>query len=271
MPRLPSLTLQGMRLLRLTPLFAIITFTALWGHAGDIRKTCTPTSSTEPPLTRGYRLLQSYDDIAQEAQNTYSSDRRLKGRAYWDSNMNTLVLPYGRTTVKLPPKFTDGLGTHLTKSLQNRYVDGIIYSDMGHVHLLLPSDEWKKIKDENSLQAARLEKALTSPNLKALYHTAEMVQLKEGDFAKGSFPQDAWKLWRYFSRNLLASFDEESPLEVIWAGAKPIYNTVRTIPEMTEFSTLYFSANHNGCIPFSSAEGISFFDLTADSIPYEMN
>lgn len=235
----------------------------------EVSSRCTPFGNSEIPFERDYKFLNSKEAIDQEALAVYQGERRLKGRAYWDQSQGAYVLPYSRGEVKLTGNFINGLAAHFAKALENRYADAIIYPDMGHAHLVLSTKEWLEIKKSSEDMATRANKALASPFIKALYHTAEMVHIKEGDFAKGRMPQDPWKLWRYFSRNLLGGFESLPSVEVLWAGPKVIYNTVREVPGMTEFTTIYFVANKSGCFPFKSPEGEKFFDITFETIPYK--
>lgn len=238
-------------------------------QASDHRATCTPFTTSEQPFERDYQILNSKEDIDQDSISTYEGERRLKGRAYWDTQQSAFVLPYSKGLVKINDRVIKGLAAHFSKALQNRYADAIIYPDMGHAHLVLPDDEWTAIKTSTPETVLRINQTFLSPHLKALYHTAEMLQIKEGHFATGRLPQDPWKLWRYFSRNLLGGFENLPSLEVLWAGPTATYNTVRSIPQMTEVSTIYFVANKSGCFPFNSPEGEKYFDVTFETIPYK--
>jgi hypothetical protein len=250
--------------------FAITTLLAhSFAEAEVTPSACTPTSPSEIPLKRDYKILRTKAEIDQYAEKIYKSDARLMGRAYWDTTLNSIVIPYSEGSVKVAASFIDGIAGHLTMALKNQYADGIIYPDMGHVHLLLPTPEWEELKTSTADKNIRMEKVLASNTLKALYHTVEMVQLKDGDFAKGTFPQDPWKLWRYFTRNLLGTFNGLNSVEVIWASPSATYNTVRDVAGMTEVTTLYFSATHNACLPFATKDGEKYFDITFETIPYE--
>ncbi|KYG65738.1 hypothetical protein AZI86_01290 [Bdellovibrio bacteriovorus] len=249
----------------------IISAFSFSARAFDAPVNCTPFGNSEQPFERDYKFLNSKEAIDQDALATYQGEHRLKGRAYWDQNQRAYVLPYSQSGVPLTQNFIKGLSAHFAKALENRYADAIIYPDMGHAHLVLPTQEWIDTKKSTEDMTARVNAALASPRIKALYHTAEMVHIKEGDFAKGRMPQDPWKLWRYFSRNLLGSFESLPSLEVLWAGPKAVYNTVREVPSMTEVTTVYFVAHKSGCFPFKAPEGEKFFDITFETIPYKKN
>lgn len=235
----------------------------------ETRGACSPFGDKELPLQRDYKFLNSKSDIESAFKKIYSSDRRLLDRAYWDASAKSIVIPYSSHTARIPSAFWEGVANHISKALKNEYANGVIYADLGHMHILVPEKIWADIKSTSTDAVMRMEKALAAPETKALYHTAEMVQIKEGDFAKGAFPQDPWKLWRYFSRNLFGSFTGEKNVEVLWAGEKAIYNTVRSLPNFTEVTTLYFSANHNGCFSYTENSEEKYFDMTFQTIPYE--
>lgn len=235
----------------------------------ESRTFCTPFATGEKPFERNYEIYQNKQDLQNYVSQVYQGSRRLHDRAYWDTKEKSLVLPYAGTAIKVPAAFWEGLSKQFSQALKNDYATGVVYPDMGHIHILLPSSSWERIKKSAESKALRIEALLSSPEVQALYHTAEMVQLKVGDFATGTFPQDPWKLWRYFTRNLLGTFHPAAQLEVIWAGEKPKYNTVREIAGMTEVSVLYFIANREGCIPFAAEGTTKYFDMTFSTIPYE--
>lgn len=246
-------------------LFPLFSFAV--AAAAAPRPTCTPFAAGESPWQRDYRILTSKTELEQTDRAGYEGRERLKDRAFFDGTTKSFQIPYSDAAARVPDRFIDGLAAHLGKALTNQYADAVTYVDMGHAHLLAPAEEWTRLKASGSA-IERMEKLLALPRLKALYHTAEMIQLKDGDFARGTFPQDPWKLWRYFSRNLLGTFEGERSLEVVWAGAGPTYNTVREIPGMTEIATLYFVSHHDGCFRFESKDGERFFDMTFEIIPY---
>lgn len=247
----------------------IVMFLSSSGQAFEIPHTCTPSLDSERPLERDYEILKSKTDLEINGSEIYAAEVRLKGRAYWNPKIQHFVIPYGGSLAKLPQKFIEGLTAHFNQAFTNQYADALVYSDMGHAHLEMPTQQWQELKASIPDPVLRVEEVLSSPNLKALYHTVEMVQIKEGDFVKGPLPQDPWKLWRYFTRNLLGIFGDPHPVEVVWAGPNATYNTVRSIPEMTEVTTLYFSWNKSACFPFKIGSGKKYFDISFETIPYK--
>ncbi len=237
--------------------------------APEHRASCTPFNDKELPFERDYKLLNTKAEIQSYYDKVYNGDRRLMARAYWDASQKTIVLPYSSGNARVPAAFWEGVASHITQAFKNDYVNGLIYPDLGHIHVLVPTKTWDELKVSTPQSIERIEKVFALSETKALYHTAEMVQLKQGDFAKGTYPQDPWKLWRYFTRNLLGSFIGEKNVEVIWAGEKPTYNTVRSLPGYTDVVTLYISSNHNACLSFHENGTEKFFDITAETIPYE--
>lgn len=239
-----------------------------WGV--PVRDTCIPFSESEKPFARDYTFYEDKKTLLAYAKEVYEASRRLQKRAYWNADAESLVVPYGTTDIKVSAKFWQGLSGHITQALKRDYANAVVYPDLGHAHLLLPTAAWEAIKNNNSSNETRMEKVLASDQIQFLYHTAEMIQVKDGDFTKGTFPQDPWKLWRYFSRNLLGTTQNQNSLEVVWAGEKAIYNTVRSMPGMTEVSTVYFISNHRGCLPYQLDTTTQFFDFTFATIPYEV-
>lgn len=209
---------------------------------------CSPSNNDSAPLSRIIQIFQNQEELKDAYNQTYLSPSRFADRAFLEADH--ILIPYGKSKTQVPRSFIQRTIEHIDRALKNHYVDYVFYPDLGHMHLYLPSQEWSEIKkNENASQ--RLIALLSSKNLKSLYHTFELFQVKEGDFANGKLPQDPWKLWRYFSRNLLGSYGDQDRLEVIFAGANAQYNTVRSLEGMTEVTTLYVSSNKNGCFPYS--------------------
>jgi hypothetical protein len=229
---------------------------------------CVTFAEGEKPLTRESKVLVSKSELEEGFRKKYDGVERLKARAFWSASRGVYLIPYSGSAAVVSDVFIQGVTKHVSTAIKNRYADAVYYSDFGHAHLLLPESEWQQIKTIDD-PANRMTAILKSSSLKALYHTVENVQLKEGDFTHGAFPQDPWKLWRYFSRNLLGSFGDSAGLEVIFAGPDALYNTVRDIPGMANVSTIYISANRGACFPYAGDKAEMYFDLTFETIPYE--
>lgn len=249
---------------------------ASWGMsalATPVKNNCLPYDArTESPLTRKPLVIEQRQELDQEITENYAAENRLKGRAYRNPS-ETVTVSYGNRPIPVSENFISGMSGHIAKALREEWVDGITYSDMGHMHLMLPTPEYEDLKTSEEDRSARMIQILASPELQALYHTAEMVKLKDGDFARGTVSTEPWKAHRYATRNLLGSFvrgGDDYPLDVLMTAINDTYNTVRSIAGMTEVSTMYFSANKNGCFQAVAPDGRALgFDITFEEIPYE--
>ncbi len=227
-------------------LFVFLLF-SLASQAND----CSPTHTEETTLSRSeVKMVHSIAE-AQRNYDTISSDiRRLKNRLYWSENEHSFF----SQNIKIPNAFTQNVIRKIEAALTNNYADFVYYADLGHFHILISLEE--------STNSKNLQSALESPQTKFLFHTAELFQFREGDFLSGSFTQDPWMQWRYYSRNFVAVNDSSDNLTVLFAPPPAIYNTVRNLPGFQEVGTLYFSTNKNGCFQFQHKDQQLKLDMT---------
>lgn len=238
------------------------------GFSATLSERCGPFQASETQVYRDARIFHSKQELEEQFHRLYESGHRLNARAYYDSSLNELRLPYRDHSVPLSKSFVNGLIRHIELAHKNSYVDYVYYPDMGHGHLYLPKQEWERLKQTQD-PVKRMERVLQSPHLKALYHTVELLQIKEGDFASGSLPQDPWKLWRYFSRNLLGDFQADPRLEVVFAGSDQFYNTVRNLEGYVEVTIFYISSSKDGCLSYGVKDETLHFDVTLEGPGYE--
>lgn len=251
--------------------YALLLSGGMWAEDGlsaTLSERCTPYSPAETPVYRDARIFHSRQELEDQFNQLYDSGHRLKARAYYDSLTSSVQIPYRNGSIEAPDLFVQGLIRHIELAHKNSYVDYVYYPDMGHGHLYLPREEWTQLKRIQDL-AQRMEKVLQSENLKVLYHTVEALQVKEGDFVSGTFPNDPWKLWRYFSRNLLGNFRAEPGIEVLFAGSDQVYNTVRKMDGHTQITVLYMSSSKDGCLPYDAKGRTYHFDFTLEGPSYE--
>lgn len=230
---------------------------------------CLPESKEDQLIYRDHQIFHSKEELKQSFETLYRSGRRLHGRLFFDETKKIHLAPYGKSLLTIPNSFLEGVTRHIEKALKNSYVDHLFYPDMGHGHIYLPLKEWENIKASTSSTSQQLNMVLKSPSVKVLYHTAELLQIKEGDFATGDLPSDPWKLWRYFSRNLFGHFGKRPQLEVLYAGSKKIYNTVREISGHVDISIFYLSSTKNGCLSYLHSEKQHYYDLSFKNIPHK--
>jgi hypothetical protein len=208
------------------------------------------------------------EGMADLFEKHYASGRRLKGRAYYDSDLGSLVLPHSTGLIKISPRFIQNVTRHVEISLERRYADFVFFPDMGHSHLHLPESVYEEMKAIKPI-GKMYENFFAYDGLQMLYHTAEKLAVREGKNFNGAFPQDPILLWRYFSRNPVGDNNDGENVKIFFHLSEPQkYNTVKDIPGHKEYSAGFdISASKEGCFPFESRGKKMYFDLSLDSLP----
>src|SRR5690554_3614028 len=114
---------------------------------GDISlvrtQTCVPQTPEDKIIyNEDFSWDETLNQILQRAQRLYIADKRLDQRAYINEDKQ-IVFPMkmfsGETKeVKLTDKFIKSVRLHVEQALKRKYVDAIIFSDMGHSHFFIP-------------------------------------------------------------------------------------------------------------------------------------
>lgn len=218
------------------------------------------------PLLRASKIIESIDDLKNEFHRLYYAPERLKGRIYWAPDEGRFRASNSTTEVHIPELFIESVQKHIRSALVNGYADFPIYSDMGHAHLLIPIKDRIRLSQIQN-RSRRLEEILKLKDLKLLYHTAELMRLRQGSTFKGPVTTDPWLAWRYHARNFLGENDPSKDLVVKFGGQDGGYNTVRSIPGYSEVEKIYFSAHKNGCFSVEAPGGEIFIDITFTHMP----
>lgn len=226
-------------------LFIIICLTISLHAIAEPR--CNPTDEntlitkwSDWPIYSNVETLKSDFDIL------YNSTQRLKNPAYWDGEKHMLS---DSQSQELPYKVISAIATHISQAIENNYAEAVSYPDMGHVHVLIPESTSKPSTD-----------VLKRNDLLFLYHTAELLKMQQGSLGS-PLVEDSWLQWRYFSRNFIGTLDKNQNLAIIYSNST-YYNTVRSIPGYTEWTTLYLSASHDGCFEYKHKTQTKYFDIS---------
>lgn len=181
----------------------------------------------------------------------YNSEKRLRNRMYLKGG--EFSLPHNGLDVTVKRNFLNTVAHQVEFAYQMNVVENLYYPDMGHMHLYLPEN---KVNIE-------MESALADAQLKVIYHTAEQLMMKSGPSVRDTL---AYRQFRYRTRNLVGSFDGKGILEVSYAHNNPKFNTLKEIPAYPNYhdynSTLYISANKDGCIGYYVDGCLLYFDLS---------
>lgn len=215
-----------------------------------------------------FKRSYSLEEMAAAFKETYESGARLKGRAYYDEAAKSYVIPHHSGPVKIDQAFIQSVRRHIEISLERRYADFIFFPDMGHSHLHIPAEDYEGLKSV-APQNKMYEKMFAYRRLQMLYHTAEKLVVRPGEYSNGDFPQDPVLLWRYFSRNPVGDNNGGENVKIFFNLAEPNkYNTVKDIPGHREYSAGFdISASKDGCFPYQHNGQKYYFDLSLESLP----
>lgn len=112
---------------------------------------CPPEGSGAPRLIAAdFHWSYTLPEMMEAFAKTYASDKRLGARAYWNAAKKRYELPYEKdrgAAVVLPPRLIAAVSRHIEAAFQADYVDAVFFPDMGHSHLLIPEEHWKKTCD----------------------------------------------------------------------------------------------------------------------------
>jgi hypothetical protein len=213
---------------------------------------CGPQSSSEDLISRDdFPWGQSLEEISALSDAIYKSSKRIKDRAY--TTNGSIILPVEESKASawgfdfdelvLDQSFVEKLKTHIEKIKLKNYGQELIYSDVGHVHIFASNNDINYLKSEGleSSQAEFYEKILHSEKTKFLYHTSEQLGAPKTEIEK----------WRKENRTVIADA----------LGEIKISPFTKTIEDHSQFFSLYFNANKNGCFSLNHTN----FDISLSS------
>jgi len=208
----------------------------------------------------------SLEDIKVKEKEVYNKGLRLKDRAYVEDGV--VYLPYvsnqgsEEKKVKLSERFLKSVIGHIENGLKRKYVDSIIFPDMGHSHLFVNQEFYDKhvaplsVKDQNKAY----ELMLNHPETRFLYHTAEQLSMLNED---RTLKDDRKLQWRFFTRNLVGHNKNDGKIELLHNESHS-HNTARDYDEGYRYWGAGFnlSATKNGCFAYTNNGKTYYFDLS---------
>jgi hypothetical protein len=206
-----------------------------------------PTSEESFSQTNEWTVYESISSLRLDSQTLYESHRRLEKRAYWNGEQ----YQFSKSELFLPQEIIQAISSHITQALALSYAEGIFYPDMGHVHVLVPETVNGELKD-----------LFFRKDLLFLYHTAELLKMKESFQLGSPLVDDPWLQWRYFARNFVGTLDNTQPITLM-QSKDHYYNTVRSIEGYREIRTLHMSASNSGCFMFNRRGATEYFDIAS--------
>ncbi len=232
----------------------------------SIDPNCVKEESKNSQLREADFIWEYTLDLMREAFNKiYQSDeKRLPARAYWDPIRGALVLPYlpeRGGNVVLNDQFIKNLSGHIESAFKNKYIDAVIFPDMGHSHFLIPNKIWSAKYDK--YQVSRFSQMYTDLfsdiELKILYHTAEQLKLLDENRKVINDPKIQW---RHKTRNVVGLNNGSNKLLVL-KNPESAVNTVNALAGHFWYGAGYnISSNKNGCLQYKKENQIFRFDIS---------
>lgn len=236
---------------------------------------CLPAKAEEKFVyTNDFSWGMSMDDMKTKFQEIYHSGKRLKARAYYDTENNYFVLPKGELSetkkVRLTPRFLKSLKLHVENALKANYADYVFFPDMGHSHLLLPQAFYdREVKDRPTKdQHLTYEAMFASPEVKILYHTAEQLKVLNED---NRLLGDKYLQWRYFTRNLVGDNKGEGKMQIYKALDTPANTAGESHAHGDKWwgGGFSISSSSDGCFAYEKDGKTLYFDISLEDLPWD--
>lgn len=227
---------------------------------------CKPELANEPVVyADDFKWNMSLEDIQKSSDEMYQSNKRLKARAYYDETLKSFVLPNSPVqggVVRIPEAFITAVTKHVEKAFERKYIDAVMFPDMGHSHFMVPQKYYdKELRDipVNKMNTM-YEKMMAYKDMKVVYHTAE--QLKTTDGEDQLLPGKKLQ-WRYYTRNLIGHNNTNPDLEIFNATETSDANTMHEIPGYFWWGAGFnIHASKGGCFSFMKDGKKMYFDLS---------
>lgn len=233
--------------------------------AEEAARRCAPSEHL-PVYQSDFKWGMDFLEAAEAFGRMYISPQRLQHRIHFKND--TFFGKYaaaGDDLVNVPVRFLYSIKKHIESALALEYAQWVIFPDMGHNHFFVDLKEYNELGDASHKE--RMEKMISSPKTKVLYHTLE--QIKAMDENK-KLLDDAWTQWRYFTRNIVGDNQGKGTLEVhkkLDGG----YNTVGEAPEGYRYwgAGVNVSANEKGCFSYKHQGKMFYFDVSFYDLAYQ--
>ncbi len=247
-----------------------LTFFFILTNFSHAQSRCYPEEGHDYLYEEDFPWNQSLEDILNRADALYRSPKRLIDRAYRSDEGLTLIpirMNDGKTkTVRTSEVFIKSVTRHVEEAFKRRYIDALLFSDMGHSHFFIPQKYYDEVIDKIAVENKHIlyEKILNHPGLKILYHTAEQLTMlnENREILNNRHIQ-----WRFFTRNLVGDNEGLGKLELLH-NEPHRYNTAHDYDEGYRYwgGGFYISAHENGCFPFTVNGETRYFDLNLEGI-----
>lgn len=234
-------------------------------------KNCLPGSNAHQQLyATDFKWGYTVDELLHKWHEVYEGPKRLAKRAYWDSNLQKIVLPYdqsrgGHVTISTP--FIKGVKTTIEQALALKVIEGVFFPDMGHSHLLIPDQKYEKWNRRFEInQMSQLYEAMfTDQDTLYVYHTAEQLKFLDD---KQNVQPDEYSQFRHKTRNIIASHQANSSIRF---GQNPD-SPANTLNGLSGFKWwgggFNLSANQEGCFAYQMDGKTYYYDISLYDLSY---
>jgi hypothetical protein len=231
---------------------------------------CKKELEGEPVVySEDFKWNMSLEEIQKKADELYNSNKRLKERVYFDEIKKSFIFPFNSVqggAIKIPENFIVAVTKHVEKAFERKYIDALIFPDMGHSHFLVPKKYYDSVLRDLPVNQTNVlyEKIMAHKDIKVVYHTAEQLKTLDDD---RNLLKDKAIQWRYYTRNLLGHNNTNPDLEIHNATAESTANTMSEIPGYHWWGGGFnIHANKNGCFTFVKDGKKMYFDLSLKDI-----
>lgn len=229
--------------------------------------TCSkPVEDEEILHNEDFAWNSELEEILDRANNIYHNGKRLENRAYVNADKNVVIemrlITGEKKEVRLTENLIKSVRAHIENALKRRYVDAIIFSDMGHSHFFIPQKFYDEVLSPIPISEnhRRYEKMLAHEEIKILYHTAEQLKMHENS----ELAEDRHVQWRFFTRNLVGDNRAQGHLELLHNETHS-HNTASANSYDSGYrywgAGFYVSASKDGCFPYVHEGETYYFDL----------
>lgn len=230
------------------------------------KENCQKANSDEPIVySSDFTWNASRADMKEKFAEMYESGKRLKARAFL--NEEQVILPievYGKkdAKIKLTKEFIQNITSHIEEGLKNKYVEFVMFPDMGHSHFFIPQGYYDRVlgpmpvKEKDKMY----ELMFAHKDLKILYHTAEQLKMLDDN---NEVLNDRHTQWRFYTRNLLGFNDSSDRVELLHQEDH-MANTANFYRDGYRYYGAGFNitATKNGCFPYKHKGKTYYFDLS---------
>lgn len=246
------------------------------GYAQDVREeTCAAPKADEPVIYNSdFSWGMSQEDIKNKEKEIYDSGKRLQKRAYLnkEGELVVSVTAIGEDELaKIPALFIKSIKAHIENALKRKYVDAVIFPDMGHSHFFMKEDFFNRqiAPLPVSQRALGYERMMNNRDLKVLYHTAEQLTVHTAD---RTLIDNRSLQWRFYTRNLVGDNRALGKMELLHAESHR-HNTANEYDEGYRYwgAGFYVSVSKDGCFAFTREGETQYFDINFTGLAADPN